>query len=72
MNNKHHPAEFHGEKPKHGHKHMFEVLDGHHEKSIKHEGEAVQGPGGLAKVHVPSTDTRREVFKHGGKVKKHK
>jgi len=67
-----HPKEFHASAPKHGHEHMYEILDGHHEKSVKHKGEAVRGIGGLAPVHAPKSDTRAEVFKGGGHVKKHK
>jgi hypothetical protein len=66
------PKEYSDLKPKHGHNHMYEILDGHHEKSVKHHGEAKMGIGGLAPVHAPHTDTRREVFKKGGKAKKHK
>jgi hypothetical protein len=64
----------HSENPKHGahtgHNHMREILDGDHEKSVKHRGSAKLGIGGLAAVHVPHGDTRREVFKHGGRAKK--
>ncbi len=55
-----------------GHKHMMHILDGDHEASVKHTGEAKMGIGGLAPVHKPHTDTRAEVFKKGGKAKKHK
>lgn len=65
-----HPAEFHGEHPHHGHEHMKDILDGHHTKSVKHEGGAVHGIGGLAPVHKPHADTRGEVFRKGGHVKK--
>lgn len=61
--------------PKHGHEtgheHMREILDGDHEKSVKHKGSSKMGIGGLAAVHVPHSDTRREVFKRGGHAKKH-
>jgi hypothetical protein len=65
-----HPKEFHSAKPKHGHEHMYEILDGHHKKSVKHEGEAVKGPGGLAVPHTSAgkEDTRAEVFKRGGRA----
>ena len=55
----------------HGHKHMMHILDGDHEASVKHRGEAKVGVGGLAPVGHPSSDTRAEVFKKGGHVKKH-
>lgn len=72
MSKKFHPVEFEGSGPKHGHKHMYEVLDGHHEESVKHKGEAVKGPGGLAVPHQSAgvEDTRREAFKRGGHVKR--
>jgi hypothetical protein len=63
-------SEFEGSAPKHGHEHMYEILDGDHEKSVKHKGAAKMGIGGLAPVRTPSTDTRKEVFKKGGRVKK--
>jgi hypothetical protein len=69
-----HPKEFHSSAPKHGHEHMYEILDGHHEKSVKHDGAAISGPGGLAPANKKAgkEDTRAEVFKSGGKVRKHK
>jgi hypothetical protein len=51
---------------------MYEVLDGDHEASIKHEGPAKRGIGGLAEVRKPHEDSSKEVFKKGGKVKNHK
>jgi hypothetical protein len=48
---------------------MFQILDGDHEKSVKHEGAAKRGIGGLAPVETNHTEvSRHEEFKHGGKV----
>jgi hypothetical protein len=54
-----------------GHKFTMEILDGEHEKSVKHRGAPVSGPGGLAPANkkAGSSDSRPETFKKGGKVK---
>jgi hypothetical protein len=54
-----------------GHKHMMEILDGDHEASVKHRGEAKSGLGGLAKDESSgyAEASRSEAFKSGGHVK---
>jgi len=49
---------------------MKDILDGDHEKSVKHHGSSKMGIGGLAAVHKPHGDSVREVFKRGGHAKK--
>jgi hypothetical protein len=53
---------------------MMEIINGDHEASVKHKGEAVKGVGGLE--HDMSSGyaeaTRAEAFKGGGHVGKKK